>query len=142
MDNECSKTIEDYSVTKQNTKKQFVEPHQHQVNAVERAIRTFKYHFVAGLATVDMNFSMQLWNELLEQGQDSLNLLQASQTNPKLSAYAMLEGEFNYNKTPIAPPYTKALVYHNPSIRTNWSTHALDAWYIGKSKNHYWCYNL
>jgi len=47
----------------------------------------------------------------------------------------MLEGEFNYNKTPIAPPGTKALIYQNPSIYISWSPHALDAWYVRKLKN-------
>ena len=106
------------------------------MNTAERATQTFKNNSIAGLATVDINFPMQLWDDLLEQGQDSLNLLRASRTNTKLSAYAMLEGEFNYNKTPIAPPGTKALIYQDPSIHTSWSPHALDAWYVGRAKKH------
>jgi len=106
--------MEDYIITKQDTKIQFVEPHQHQVNAAERAIQNFHNNFVAGFATVDIIFLMQLLDELLEKGQDYLNLLRASRTNPKLSVYAMLEGEFNYNNTPIAPPGTKALIYQDP----------------------------
>ena len=37
MDNEISKDIENYIIDQQ-TKNQFIEPHQHRVNAAERAI--------------------------------------------------------------------------------------------------------
>ena len=74
MDNECSKDIQKI-VEANNTKIQFVEPHQHRVNAAERAIQTFKNHFIAGLCTVDNAFPLQLWCELLRQAEIFLNLL-------------------------------------------------------------------
>ena len=52
-DNECSKTIQKY-IASQECELQFVEPNNHRVSATERATETFKNHFVAGLATVDM----------------------------------------------------------------------------------------
>ena len=79
-DNECSKTIKDY-LKQQKTTVQIVEPDNHRVNAAERAIQTFKNHFIAGLSTVDPNFPMQLWDELLPQAQDTLNLLRMSRKN-------------------------------------------------------------
>jgi hypothetical protein len=42
-----------------------VPPHCHRRNAAERAIRTFKDHFVAGLSSVDPTFSLNLWDRLL-----------------------------------------------------------------------------
>ena len=141
MDNEISKDIEQY-ITDQKTKIQFVEPHQHRVNAAERAIQTYKNHLVSGLCTVDPLFPLQLWDELLPQSQDTLLLLRASRTNSKLSAYATLEGEFNFDKTPLAPPGTKALVYVDPKQRATWGTHALDGWYVGPAKQHYRCYKF
>ena len=42
LDNECSKTILKF-LKEQRTKIQFVEPHQHRVNASERAVHTFKF---------------------------------------------------------------------------------------------------
>ena len=74
MDNEISKDIETYIID-QKTKIQFVEPHQHKVIAAKRAIQTYKNHLVSGLCTVDPLFPLQLWNELLPQSQDTLNLL-------------------------------------------------------------------
>ncbi len=32
-----------------------VPPHNHRINAAERAIATFKEHFIGGLATVNKN---------------------------------------------------------------------------------------
>jgi hypothetical protein len=59
MDNECSKAIERHIRT-EKLNIQLVPPHNHRVNAAERAIVTFKEHSVAALATVDMNFPLQL----------------------------------------------------------------------------------
>ena len=140
-DNKCSKAIKDFLKQQQATI-QIVEPDNHRVNAAERAIQTFKNHFIAGLSTVDKNFPMQLWDQLLPQAQDTLNLLRMSRTNNKLSAYAVLEGHFNFNKTPMAPPGTKAIVYSDPSNRTSWGVHGEDAWYVGPAKEHYRCYKF
>ena len=73
-DNECSKTIKEY-IEGEGATIQLVEPDNHRANAAERAIQTFKNHFIAGLSTVDPSFPMQLWDELLPQAQDTLNLL-------------------------------------------------------------------
>ena len=141
MDNECSKAVLEF-IESTNAKIQFVPPDIHRVNAAERAIRTFKEHFIAGLCTVDKMFPLQLWDELLEQAQDSLNLLRTARVNPKLSAYAILEGQFNFNKTPLAPPGTQALVYTAPNKRESWEPHAKDGWYVGPAKLHYRCYRF
>jgi hypothetical protein len=63
-----------------------VPPHNHQVNAAERAIATFKEHFIAGLATVDRNSPLQLWDEFLHQVNLTLNLLRFSCCDPSKSA--------------------------------------------------------
>ncbi|KAL7462118.1 hypothetical protein ACHAXS_005381 [Conticribra weissflogii] len=88
----------------QDIKVQIVEPNNHSVNAAKRAIQTFKDNFIAGLCTVDKNFLIQLWDQLLEQAQDSLNMLCTARINPKLSAYHILEGPHDFNKNPWAPP--------------------------------------
>ena len=84
---------------------------------------------------------MQLWCKLLQQAEISINLLRSSRKK-KLSAYALLKGEFNFNKTPLAPPGTKALVFSEPDTRTSWKTHAKDAWYVGPALNHYQCFRF
>jgi hypothetical protein len=74
MDNECSKAVKAHiKANKMNV--HLVPPHNHRVNAAERAIATFKEHFIAGLATVNKNCPLQLWDELLPQIELTLNLL-------------------------------------------------------------------
>ena len=63
-------------------------PHIHQRNSAERAIQTFKNHFIAALACTDPNFPMSNWCRLLPRAELTLNLLRPSRLNPKLSAYA------------------------------------------------------
>jgi hypothetical protein len=64
-----------------------VEPHNHRVNAAERAIQTVKDAFIATPVTTDCGFLLQLWDKLALQVQDTLNLLQESQINPTILAY-------------------------------------------------------
>ena len=45
----------------------------------------------------------------------TLNMLRTSRSDPSKSAYEVLEGKFDYNKTPLAPPGTKALIYKGKS---------------------------
>jgi hypothetical protein len=53
-DNKCSKRVEAY-IKSNKMDIHLVPPHNHQVNAAESAIATFKEHFIVGLATVDRN---------------------------------------------------------------------------------------
>ena len=103
-DNEASKAVQNY-IRSKDVDWQLVEPDNHRVNAAERAIQTFKNHFLAGLATVDKTFQLQLWCYLLVQAEMTLNMLRTSRNDPTKSAYEELEGRFDYNKTPIAPPW-------------------------------------
>ena len=119
-----------------------VEPYNKQVNAAERALRTFKNHIIAGLCTTNKIFLIQLWDRLIKQAEDTLNMPRAARENPPLSAEAYLHGSFDFNKTPLAPPGIKAVVYNAPENRTLYSTHGTEAWYIGPAKDHYQCYKF
>jgi hypothetical protein len=46
---------------------QLVPPHCHRPTTAERAIRTFKGHFVTGIYYVDPTFPLHLWDRLLHQ---------------------------------------------------------------------------
>ena len=58
--------VENY-IKNNQTAMQLVKPHHHCVNAAERAIQTFKNHFISGLCTVNHKFPLQLWCDLLPQ---------------------------------------------------------------------------
>ena len=108
MDNECSYDLQSV-LTNENIDWQLVPLHNHRANAAEQAIQTFKHHFKACLATINPNFPMCEWDRLLVQAELTLHLLQTSNVNPSLSAYAYLFGNFNYNRTPLVPPETKVI---------------------------------
>ena len=103
MDNECPSVVKKY-LQENNVELRLVPPFQHRANAAEKAIGIFKDHFISGLATVDPNFPLHLWCCLIPLAVTTLNLLRPSRINPKLSAYEFLNGIFDYNKTPLAPP--------------------------------------
>jgi hypothetical protein len=75
----------------------------------------FKNRFIGALGTMDSNFPVQLWDMLAPQVQDSINLLRQSCINPKHSAYKALEGLYDWNQYPMAPPGMKAIIYNNAS---------------------------
>jgi hypothetical protein len=141
LDNEASAMLQQF-MTSENIDFQLVPPHVHRRNAAERAIRTFKNHFIAGLCSTDKDFPLHLWDRLLPQALISLNLLRGSRINPRLSAYAQLHGAFDYNRTPLAPPGTRVLVHEKPAVRGTWAAHAVDGWHLGPALNHYRCHRV
>ena len=120
-----------------NKKIQLVPPHIHQRNLAERAIRTFKEHFIAGLSSTHKDFPLNLWCQLIPHATLTLNLLRQSSMNPKLSGYAQLHGEFNYNATPLALLGTQVIIHEKPMARGTWEPHGLKGWYLGPLMNHY-----
>jgi hypothetical protein len=138
MDNECSKAVEAH-IRSNKMDIHLVPPHNHRVNAAERAIATFKEHFISALATVDKDCPLQLWDEFLPQVELTLNLLRFSRRDPTKSANEEVNGKFDYNKTPLAPFGTKGLVYEDPANRASWAPHGTDAYYVGPAPKHYQC---
>jgi len=61
---------------------QLVPPNLHHHNSAERAICTFKNHFIAGLCSTSKDFPIHLWGHLLPQAELSLNLLRGSHITP------------------------------------------------------------
>jgi N-acetyl-beta-hexosaminidase len=91
MDNQATKHIKAF-LTEQQCQLQLVEPHNHRLNAAERAIQTFKDAFIAALATTDSNFLLQLWDKITPQVQNTLNMMRASRIDSTVSAYKQLNG--------------------------------------------------
>ena len=59
LDNECSKILKDF-LTQEGIDFQLAPPNSHRRNAAERAIRTFKNHFIAILMGADKDFPLHL----------------------------------------------------------------------------------
>ena len=69
----------------------------------------------------------------------TLNMLQTSRQNNNKTTFEELHGPFDFNKTPIAPLGTKALIYDDPDSRTSWAPHGTDAYYVSPALQHYRC---
>jgi hypothetical protein len=132
MDNQATIVINAY-LNPQHVELQLVEPYNHCANAAERAIQTFRNHFIGGLGTTDSNFPVQLWDKLAPQVQDSINLLRQFHINPNQSAYEALEGPYDWNQHPMAPLGTKTIIYDDADLQASWAPHGLDAWLLGPS---------
>jgi hypothetical protein len=121
---------------------QLVPPHCYRRNAAERAIRTFKEHFVAGLSSVDPSFPLHLWDRLLPQAEITLNLLRTSRLHPQLSAAAHFHGIVDYNKTAFAPPGCKIIAHEKPGKRRTWAPHGQHVYSLGPAMHQYRCQNV
>jgi hypothetical protein len=86
-----------------NCNLQLVPLDTHCRNLAERAIQTFKSHFLAMLAGLDQHFLMYLWDQLLPQAVATLNLLQQSNAEKPKSANEYINRIFDYASTPLAP---------------------------------------
>ena len=139
MDNEISFELRT-ALKKYNYTFELTPPHMHRRNAAERAIRTYKSHLLAGIATCHPDFPLTEWDRLIDQCNLTINLLRTSRINPNLSAYAYLNGNFDFNAHPLAPPGTKVVIHKKPNDRTSWQYHGTEAWYIGPSLEHYRCF--
>jgi hypothetical protein len=141
LDNEASAALKNF-FTANSIAYQLVPPHCHRRNAAERAIRTFKEHFVAGLSSVDPSFPMHLWDRLLPQAEITLNLLRTSRLHPQLSAAAHYHGLVDYNKTAFAPPGCKIIAHEKPGKRRTWAPHGQHGYSLGPAMHHYRCQNV
>jgi hypothetical protein len=106
---------------------QLVQSHCRIHNAAERAICTFKEHFVTGLAS---------------QAEMTLNLLRKSRQHPQLSPAAHYHGMVDYKKTDFAPPGCKIIAHENPSKQQTWAPHGQHGYSLGPAMHHYRCQNV
>lgn len=139
LDGEISDAVKAY-LRKKGTQFQLTPPGMHRINAAERAIRTWKNHFISGLCTVDPKFPLTQWPELIPQGVITLNIVRPCRVNPSLSAYHYVWGAYDFNKTPLAPPGTKIVAHNKLDRRGSWAPHGEEGWYVGPAMDHYRCW--
>jgi hypothetical protein len=139
LDNEASTALKSFFTVNDITY-HLVMPHCHRHNAAERAIRTFREHFAAGLSSVDPSFPLHFWDRLLPQAEITLNLLQISRLHPQLSAAAHYHGLVDYNNTAFALPGCKIIAHKKPGSRT-WAPHGQHGYSLGPAMHHYRCQN-
>ena len=111
-------------------------------NAAEKVISTCKDYFKAILVGMGKTFSMHIWDWLLPQAESTLNMLRPTNIAPKISAYAYIYWQHDFNKMPLAPIGYAVLVYNKPLARKRWDDHEIDGYYIKMSWEHYRCYKI
>ena len=136
MDNETSQEVESFIKGQQQTQLQYTAPDRHCPPA-EKAVQTYKCAFKSTLASLPTNFPLALWCRLLPQIDLSVNIVRPNRLNPKLSAWAAMEGDFHFDKTPIAPPGSEMVIHEKPSRRSTFGSNAKKAWYLGPCLDHY-----
>ena len=109
----------------------------HRSNWDERAIKTIKNRFIAGLCSTDPKLPINLWCKLFSQSIITLNLLRPSEITSKLCTHAQVFGNFNYDHTFMAPPGIKFPLHGRPEDHGSWSPHALSGSYIVPILEHY-----
>jgi hypothetical protein len=103
----------------------------------QKAIQTFKDHFVGVLSSCTPSMPIHLWCQLLPQVERQLHLLCQSQAHPNLSAYAHYVYEHHdYNWHPFVPIGMEALVHDKPHKCRTYAEH----W--GTSTEHYQCWKF
>ena len=139
LDNECSAEMKT-ALRKYKLDYQLVPPDIHRRNAAERAVRTFKNHFLSCLATCHKSFPIREWDRLVPQAVMTINMLRNTRINPALSAYTYLFGIYDFKKHPMAPFGSKVMIHNKVNSRGSWEYHADEGWYIGPSLEHYRCF--
>ena len=81
LDNETSEKYKN-KIQEHNIQIQLTPAQIHRRNIAERAIQTFKNHFITILAGTNKNFPKNQWDLLLNQAELTLNLLRTSRINP------------------------------------------------------------
>jgi hypothetical protein len=122
LNNEASTAYKEAITVKWKAKFQLVPPDTHRRNRAERAIRTFKSHFLSILAGVDTAFPPYLWDLLLPQAELTLNPLRQATLNPRISAWEYFQGPFNFNKTPLGLVRCRVLIHAKPITWRSWDS--------------------
>ena len=87
LNNEASKEYRQHVTDIWKSTYQLVPPNFHRRNISERAIRTFKAHFLSILSGIPSSFPNYLWDKLLPQTELSLNLPRQSTIAPLTSTW-------------------------------------------------------
>ena len=141
LDNECSAAMK-ICIQQNGMSYELVPPGQHRRNHAERAIQTFKSHFISILAGVDDKFPLSLWCQLLAQTELTLNLLRQSRITPKVSAFAHVHGQHDFMKKPFAPIGCTIHTHVKADDRRTWDTRSEPGFNLGTSMEHHRCFKV
>lgn len=112
-----------------------VAPYNHRANPAERAIGTFKDHFISILSGRDPTCPLAYWNEAILHAEITINLLRPG-PNGK-SAYEAYWGiAYDLNAHPLVPWGTRCESYVPKALRTTYGYRSQPAFYVGISNGY------
>ena len=141
LDNECSAEFKE-TIQNNNMKYQLVLPNDHRCNATEKAIQTFKDHFVAVLSGTDDTFPLQRWCQILTQTEHQLYMLRKSRAVPNMSAFEHMCGRHSYDAHHWAVLGCKVEIHTMPVQQQTKGAHTKMGYYMGTSCEHYRCHEV
>ena len=121
---------------------QLVPPNMHCLNIAERAIYTFKAHFLVILSGIDYAIPRYLWDTLLPKTELALNLLRRSTLNLLMSAWEHFNGAFNFTATPMGLIGFRFTIHNKPSKQKYWDHQGCDIFYVGPTLEIYRCFKV
>jgi hypothetical protein len=130
LDNKASKAYKQ-CILQNGMMNELVPPDNHRSNLAERAIQTFKHHFISILSGVDDEFLLSLWCTLLEQTELTVNLLRQPNVAPIISAFAHVHSQHDYMKKPFALIGCAVQVHIKPKNRRTWDTRTKAGFNLG-----------
>ena len=89
------------AIKDKNMQYEVVPPCNHRRNPAERAIQTFKSHFISILNGVDKDFPEGAWDHLIPQTNMTLNIMRPCRVNEAHSAYSYVHGPFDFGSHPL-----------------------------------------
>ena len=134
IDNETSDTLID-AIEEKQLDYEYMPKANHRRNPAERAIQTYKSHFISIINGVDKEFPPDAWDLLMAQTNITLNLLRTCPVNPAHSAYSYIHGPYDFSAHPLAPLGCRA-VSHVRAIKEGgtrgaWGNRGKVAYYVG-----------
>ena len=142
LDNEASSKFKHLVTEYLGIKCQLVPPYIHRRNAAERAIRTFKAHFLSILAGIAPDLLKFSSDYLLHQTEMTLNFLQQSTLDPTKSAWEFFNAPFDYAATPIGSLGCQIIIRKKPSMHNTWDFCGKYGWSLECYLEHYRCQHV
>ena len=143
LDNETSTVIEAFLKEEAKVTFQYVPSSTHRRLRAERAIRSWKNHFLATLATADAELPKNIWDEFIAQAELTLAHLRAYTINPAISSYEGIYGsKHNFSAHPINVLGVRTVALTPADKRESWAPHGIDCFYIGAALQHYRCHRV
>lgn len=69
-------------------------------------------------------------------------MLRSSRIDPRISAYNQIWGNFDFNRTLLAPTGCKVIVHKSPEHQELFAYHGVHGFYIIAAMNHYQYYQI